>query len=95
MRKLLDTKAGASFNQEMPDFTINVKKEYVELIFKMKPSIYVIVNLVRESDNKALLFTNWGNFFNRISNEKRQMPLIAKNCKVLYDSWAIINIQRG
>ena len=44
MRKLLDTKAGATFYEEMPNLTLCTRKECIEFIFKLKPGIYVIVN---------------------------------------------------
>ena len=43
MRKLLDTKAGATFYEEMPNLTFCPRKDSIEFIFKLKPGIYVII----------------------------------------------------
>lgn len=40
MRKFLSSTAGASFNQEVATQTICVRKDCVELIYKVKPSVY-------------------------------------------------------
>ena len=50
MRKVLSSTAGATFHEETPTFTINIKKEMIELIYKLAPSWYVIVN-VFHADN--------------------------------------------
>ena len=58
MRKFLSSTAGASFNQELPTQTVCVRKDCVELIYKVKPSVYVIVSLLHVGDNEAMLFVN-------------------------------------
>ena len=40
MRKLLDTKAGATFYEEMPNLTLCTRKDCIEFIFKLKPGIF-------------------------------------------------------
>ena len=35
--KLLSPKAGATFNLECPDFTFVVRKDVVEIVFKVRP----------------------------------------------------------
>ena len=62
MRKFLSSMAGASFNQELPTQTVCVRKDCVELIYKVKPSVYVIVSMlhvgdfdVADHDKKTLL----------------------------------------
>ena len=37
MKKLLTSKAGATFNLECPDFTVVVPKDVVEIVFKVRP----------------------------------------------------------
>lgn len=37
MKKLLTSKAGATFNLECPDFTFVVRKDVVEIVFKVRP----------------------------------------------------------
>ena len=84
MRKFLSSTAGASFNQELPNQTICVRKDCVELIYKVKPSVYVVVSLLRVSDGEAMLFVNWSHYFDRLQNPQVQMPRIQKNCPALY-----------
>ena len=84
MRKFLSSTAGASFNQELPSVTICVRKDCVELIYKLKPSVYVIVSMVHVADNEARLFVNWAHYFDQLQNPQVQMPRIEKNCPTLY-----------
>ena len=84
MRKFLSSKAGATFNKERLEQTISVRKECVELIYKVKPSVYVVVSALRAGDGKVMLFVNWGRYFDRLQNERVQMPRIEKNCPTLY-----------
>ena len=37
MKKLLTSKAGVTFNLECPDFTFVVRKDVVEIVFKVRP----------------------------------------------------------
>ena len=60
MRKVLSSTAGATFHEETPTFTINVKKEMIELIYKLAPSWYVIVNVLHASEKELLLCCEWG-----------------------------------
>ena len=62
MWKFLSSTAGASFNQELPTQTVCVRKDCVELIYKVKPSVYVIVSMLHVGDGEAMLFVNWGRF---------------------------------
>ena len=84
MRKFLSSTAGASFNQELPNQTICVRKDCVELSYKVKPSVYVIVSMLRISDEEMMLFVNWAHYFDRLANPQVQMPRIEKNCHTLY-----------
>ena len=84
MRKFLSSTAGASFNQEQPNQTICVRKNCVELIYKVQPSVYVIVSMLHVSDSEAMLFVNWARYFDRLQNPQVQMPRIEKNCPTLY-----------
>ena len=52
MRKVLSSTAGATFHEETPTFTINIKKEMIELIYKLAPSWYVIVNVFHASEKE-------------------------------------------
>lgn len=84
MRKFLDTKAGATFHEELPNMTINPRKDCIEIIFKLKPGIYVILNMKRCGEGKIMLYANWGNYFVRLQNPDAQLPRIKKNCPTLY-----------
>lgn len=84
MRKFLSSTAGASFNQELPNQTICVRKNCVELIYKVQPSVYVIVSMLHVSDSEAMLFVNWARYFDRLANPQVQMPRIEKCCPTLY-----------
>ena len=84
MRKFLDTKAGATFFEELPNLTINPRKDCVEIIFKLKPGLYAIINLRRFGKDEIMLFANWGNYFMRLQNPEAQLPRIKKTCPTLY-----------
>ena len=84
MRKFLSSTAGASFNQEVGTQTICVRKDCVELIYKVKPSVYVVVSMVHVSDGEGMLFVNWAHYFDRLQNQQVQMPRIEKCCPTLY-----------
>jgi len=84
MRKFLSSTAGASFNQELPRETISVRKDCVELIYKVKPSVYVIVSMLHTADREVMLFVNWAHYFDRLQNPQVQMPKIGQNCPTLY-----------
>ena len=66
MRKLLDTKAGATFYEEMPNLTLCTRKDCIEFIFKLKPGIYVIINMTRGTGGKIMLYANWDKYFMRM-----------------------------
>ena len=74
MRKFLSSTAGASFNQEIATQTICVRKDCVELIYKVKPSVYVVVSMLHINDGEAMLFANWARYFDRLQNQQMQMP---------------------
>lgn len=84
MRKFLSRTAGASFTEEITTQTVCVRKDCVELIYKVKPSVYVIVSLLHVGDGEAMLFVNWARYFDRLQNPQVQMPRIDKNCPTLY-----------
>ena len=84
MRKFLDTKAGATVFEELPNLTINPRKDCIEIIFKLKPGLYAIINLRRFGKDEIMLFANWGNYFMRLQNPEAQLPRIKKTCPTLY-----------
>ena len=84
MRKFLSSTAGATFNQELPGETRCVRKDCVELIYKVQPSVYVIVSMLHIGDSEAMLFVNWAHYFNRLQNQQVQMPKIEKCSPTLY-----------
>ena len=82
---MFSTKAGATFSLDCPEFTYAVRKDVVEIIYKVKPGVYLVVNLARVDATHGMLFVNWGRFWNRMTNDKLQMPKVEKCCPVLYE----------
>lgn len=85
MRRMLSTKSGVTFNIENPNITLAVRKEVVEIVFKLKPGVFQIINFSRTKTGHGILFINWGDYFRRLSNKKDQMPKLQKHCPILYD----------
>ena len=85
MRRMLSTKAGATFSYDCPRFTYAVRKDLVEIIYKVKPGFYLVVNFQRVDSTSGILFVNWGRYWNRITNEKLQLPKVEKCCPVLFE----------
>ena len=85
MRKMLSTKAGATFSLDSPELTFAVRKDVVEIIYKVKPGVYMVVNFARVDATRGMLFVNWGRFWNRMTNEKLQLPKVEKCCPVLFE----------
>lgn len=52
-------KAGATFNLECPDLTYVVRKDVVEIVFKVRPGIFIIINFARVNENHGMLFAGW------------------------------------
>ena len=84
MRKVLSTTAGATFHNETSYMTLCVRKDYIELIFKIDRGVYIIINIAHVTPEKVVLFTNWGTYFDRLQNLPVQMPRIKANCPTLY-----------
>lgn len=82
--KVLSSKAGATFHQESPNVTFAVHKEHIEIVYKIKAGVYMIINFSRVDSENAVLFADWGNYWKRLSNEKAQIPKIKKCCPTLY-----------
>ena len=82
---MLSTKSGATFNLETPNMTFAVRKDVIEIVYKVKPGIFLIVNVTRVDAERGMLFVNWGNYFRLLSNEKAQMPKLLKHCPTLYE----------
>ena len=82
---MLSTKAGATFSLDSPELTFAVRKDVVEIIYKVKPGVYMVVNFARVDATRGMLFVNWGRFWNRMTNEKLQLPKVEKCCPVLFE----------
>lgn len=67
MRKFLSSTAGASFNQEVATQTICVRKDCVELIYKVKPSVYVVVSMLHVSDGGGDALCELGGVFRPVA----------------------------
>lgn len=87
MRKFLSRTAGAIFNEEMPGVTFSVKKSWIEIIFKIEPHIFTIINMVAVGDDKAFLFANWTDFLCCIENEEDTMEKVKKICPSVYSAY--------
>ena len=56
-----------------------------KIVYKVKPGVYLVVNFARVDATCGMLFVNWGRFWDRMTNEKLQLPMIKKCCPVLYE----------
>lgn len=81
---MLATKSGVTFNLETPHMTFAVRKDVIEIVFKVKPGVFLVVNFSRVNAERGMLFVNWGNYWRRLTNEKAQMPSVQKCCPTLY-----------
>ncbi|MGN1220022.1 MAG: hypothetical protein ACI4TU_03690 [Candidatus Cryptobacteroides sp.] len=85
MKKLLTSRAGATFNLECPDFTYVIRKDVIEIVFKVKSGVFIVINFARVDSSRGMMFAGWGNYWNRLTNLEKQLPQVAKTCPVLYD----------
>ena len=63
---MLPTKSGATINLETPNMTFAVRKDVIEIAYKVKHGIFLIVNVTRVDAERGMLFVNWGNYFRRL-----------------------------
>lgn len=87
MRPFIQTSAGATFYLGNP-ITLMFRKDYVEYIFKLDNGYYGVVNFVLQRVEQALLLTDWGDFFCRISNHEdpdKLMRMLQKPCPTVVD----------
>ena len=87
MRPFIQTSAGATFYLGNP-ITLMFRKDYVEYIFKLDNGYYGVVNFVLQRVEQALLLTDWGDFFRRISNHEdpdKLMRMLQKPCPTVVD----------
>ena len=84
MRKMLSAKAGATFSMDCPEFTYAVRKDVVEIIYKVKPGVYLVGVFARFDAISGMFFFIWGRFWDRITNETLQLQKLEKCCPVLY-----------
>lgn len=84
MKKLFSERAGATFLGETPQFTMAVRKDCVELVWKIRAGVYMTVNLCRVEGERGMLFAGWGRYWKRLTNEKAQLPKVEKCCPLLY-----------
>ena len=52
MRKFLDTKAGATFFEELPNLTICPRKDCIEIIYKLRPGIHILFCMRNKNEEK-------------------------------------------
>lgn len=63
--------------------TFLVRKECVDIIFKIKRGVYLTVSVYSLSDNRLLLACAWGEFWNRLkemSNREDVLARLGKDC---------------
>lgn len=84
MRRLFSDKAGATFNEQLPTVTINVRKDCVELVSKVDRGVYAVTNLVSAGNGQMRIVANWGHFFDRIKNPEVQLHRCKATCPTLY-----------
>ena len=84
MRRLFSEKAGATFNENMPTTTFNVRKDCVELVCKVDRGVYAVTNLVSAGNGQMRIIANWGRFFDMIQNPDVQLPRCKATCPLLY-----------
>lgn len=84
MRRVFDTKAGASFNSSSPSITYSVRQKELEIIFKFNKGFFCIINVLYTVGDKLLLAANWGKFFDVIQNPDVQLSKVGKTCPTLY-----------
>jgi hypothetical protein len=84
MRRLFSDKAGATFNENLPSVTVNVRKDCVELVSKVDRGVYTITNLVSAGNGQMRIIANWGRFFDRVQNPEVQLPRCKATCLTLY-----------
>ena len=87
MRSFVTKTAGATFYAGNT-YTFNVRKETIEIIFKMEPKgWYIVVNLMY-GVNGWELCCSWGDFFRRVLNHENPPKLLAmlkKTCPLVYE----------
>ena len=87
MRPFIQKTAGATFFLGI-SHTLMFRKDYVEYIFKLDSGYYGVVNFVLQRVDQALLLTDWGDFFLRISNHEdpdKLMRMLKKPCPTVVD----------
>ena len=83
MRRLFPNKPGATFNENLPTTTINVRKDCIELISKVDSGVYAITNLKSAGNGQMRIIANWGRFFDLIQNPEVQIPRCKISCPTL------------
>ena len=87
MRPFIQTSAGATFYLRS-HITLMYRKDYVEYILKLGNGYYGVANFVLQRVDQALLLTDWGDFFRRISNHEdpdKLMRMLQKPCPTVVD----------
>ena len=87
MRPFIQPTAGATFFLGI-SHTLMFRKDYVEYILKLDNGYYGVVNFVLQRVDQALLLTDWGDFFRRISNHEdpdKLMRMLKNSCPTVVD----------
>ena len=70
MRKWLDSKAGATYLAEIPNTTLCVKKDGIELIYKMDRGLYIVINVMRAHATELMLLAEWGGLLRSVEESR-------------------------
>lgn len=83
IRTFLTTQAGATFHETSPRFTMAVRKETVEVIYRMDRGRYVVIHLFHSDFDRVVMLAHWGHYFLRFSNPTVQLPRLRQTCPTL------------
>lgn len=73
----ISKKSSAQFYNES-HMTFLVRKECIDIIFKIKRGVYLSVSVCSLSDNRLLLACDWGTFWNRLRNMRNREDVLAR-----------------
>lgn len=81
MTQFISKRTSAQFynNSQM---TFLVRKECVDIIFKIKRGVYLTISVYSLSDSRLLLACSWGNFWNRFKLMKNRDDVLVRLKKV-------------
>ena len=82
MRTFIQSVAGGTFIKG-EYMTFVVRKDHAEYIFKLRNSLYGIINFLINGEDEVILLADWGFFFRRVTNHadsEQLMRMLEKHC---------------